>query len=453
MNFLRVFSTLLVSGEIVVFITVYFLMEHTKLFQFKDDILWKVAPLTALVTIIALAIPLVWWSNSVISESVDRRREAENAQKKLQILIDQRARFMAYVSHEIRNPLNGIMGIIGSINVNNLSDVDIEKHKAIEASSEDLLSILNDILDLSKVDSGEIMLNPSLNNLHEMVNSLVSFWQPRASDQNIGVKVEICPTFPEWVNIDAFRFRQIANNLVSNAIKYTETGFIKIEAQCDFVNKLGIISVQDTGRGIPFELKDAIFDQYVQVPEAGTLSRKIGTGLGLPIARQLARQMGGDVWLDSTSPNGSVFKFSMQLEPQDPPVQTEIEQVVLSEIEEGLKALVVDDVKTNCIVAREMLVQLGFHVTIATSGGEAIKHAITSQFDLVLLDDQLGDMTGSDVIFKSKPMQDHAKYVAYTGSILDEDKERFVKMGMHGFIPKPVNIEAFAAEIKRVLAN
>ncbi len=424
----------------------------------RDDfsIFLIIGPVTTTISVVVIIIPfLVVWSRLFRQLEYEASR-ASKAQNEAERLLAQRTEFVAYVSHEIRNPLNGIIGIAEGLDSSKLDPNTQKNIGIIRSSAHDLMYILNDILDMSKIDQGQVELNPSEVSLHDLLTQIYNFWKARAENSGLKFEIYFCDTFPDYVNIDAQRFRQVVNNLVSNAIKYSEKGTILISAECDPPNRRAEIIVQDTGIGVPPAMQKQIFHPYKQVGTNGQKDQpsKIGTGLGLPIARRLARLMGGDVKLVESSRAGSKFKFSFAVEPLPTPNKAKIQSARLEDALHKKTALIADDSMASAIVAREHLNKLGLQSTLLRSGQDAIHKLQNQQFDIILLDDDLGDMRGSQVLEKSKtPTAPNANsiFIAYTGRVEQASRQDFSRAGFNGYIPKPALLDDVKDELARIL--
>ena len=313
-----------------------------------------------------------------------------------------KSEFLANMSHEIRTPMNGIIGMAELLLATELDRTQLNFLKTIDTSASNLLEILNDILDLSKIEAGKMALETTDFLVWDCMEQVVNMLAVRAHEKKLELACHIAPDVPQGVIGDPTRLRQVMINLVGNALKFTEQGEVVIRVEP--VSQTGEdvelqFSVSDTGIGIPPEEQQRIFEAFAQA-DSSTTRRFGGTGLGLTISSPLVQMMGGRIWLESQAGRGSTFYFTARFGIPDAPV-TAVQPAVLESLQ-GLRVLVVDDNATNRLILDEMLKTWQMAPTVVDSGLEALKtlqHAASRKapFDLVLLDAMMPDMDGLQV--------------------------------------------------------
>jgi signal transduction histidine kinase/ActR/RegA family two-component response regulator len=364
--------------------------------------------------------------------------------------------FIGVMSHEVRTPLNAILGGVEVLKRGRHDNESAEMVALIDDAGRGLLAIVNDLLDVSRIDAGkmEIVLVPA--DLTTVVKRTVDFWGPQAREKGITLSAECdeAAGLP-LLMIDAGRVRQIVGNLLSNAIKFTDSGSVKAKVSAfeAEAGRIGIaISVIDTGPGVPGRVAEAIFAPFEQAP--GDASRG-GAGLGLFISRRLARMMGGDLTLEPARSHGAHFRLTLNAELADPASTS----VALPEHElmdwQGLRILCVDDNEKNRRIAELLLGKLGFDVVLCASGAEAIDICAMQQFDLILMDIVMPDMDGIEALRRLRVDKDSRNRsvpaLALTAKFAQQDINSYRAAGFDGVAAKPIDVADLAAEITRVL--
>ena len=409
---------------------------------------------------IITAQPIVAYCMGLVRRLRETKYELKRALASAEAANQAKSSFLANMSHEIRTPLNGVLGMAETLSQETLSPHQADCVRTIRESGKTLMVILNDVLDLSKIEAGKLELSPVDSNLYRVLFITLKLFLPRAKERNIALALEIDERTPRRLCFDTVRVRQCLSNLVSNAIKFTETGGVTISvSSVTTIDGLHLVTVDvaDTGIGMSDEMMSCLFSDFAQAD--ASISRKFGgTGLGLAISRKLARLMGGDVTVKSMRGKGSVFSFSFRAGPaqsQTPSRETQPSLVVRGEpLLDGLRVLLVDDNAVNRKVARMLLKPTNMTFIEAENGQQALGLLAEQHFDLMLLDVHMPVMDGVATIkcIRSSPEPWHdLPVIALTADAMSGDRERLLGLGMTGYATKPVDQRALLAEIMRVL--
>ncbi len=404
-----------------------------------------------------------------ISIDLTQLKKNEKALKKAQqaalAASEAKSQFLANMSHEIRTPLNGVLGMAEALSRDGLPPDQQEKVEIILDSGKTLLTILNDVLDLSKIEAGKLDIAPVDGDLGHTVQRLIALWTPIASEKGLSLTLTVAPDVPPYCRFDPVRLRQCLNNLISNAVKFTETGGVSVDVRTDVANDdedapqhRVTITVRDTGIGMSDAVLDKLFGAFTQA-DVSTARLFGGTGLGLHISQSLARMMGGDITAESTLGAGSTFVLTVLADPATPGRSGGQDTATADDPGadlgwlKGRRILLADDIKVNRQVAEMFLAPFGPTIIEAESGRQTLDILATHPVDLVLLDMRMPDMDGRETIAAIR--QSDAPWravpvIALTADAMRDDRARHLAMGLDGYAAKPIDLNALLSEIARV---
>lgn len=386
---------------------------------------------------------------NMYKEAADRAQIADQA----------KSDFLASMSHELRTPLNGALGMTALLLDTDLGEGQLKMVETIRASSQSLLLILNDILDLAKIESQELQAEFSDFSLPALMAGITDMWQPQVDAKKLAWECHTDCTLAPVLLSDGTRVRQIIFNLVSNALKFTETGGISISVTQSAVNH-GLIEtvfkISDTGPGIPPDMKDKLFKKFAQADSSIT-RRYGGTGLGLAICHSLVDLLDGEIDYESAPGSGTTFRFTIV----SPPGTSEVlddgdtPELLAAADTQTLRILVVEDNAVNRLVVELLLLRAGHSCDFAANGLEAVAAVQTTDYDIVLMDIQMPEMDGVSATkeiralggrFESLPI------IALTANAMKGDRERYLNAGMDDYVPKPIEPADLGAAIFRQTA-
>ncbi|HAI0903541.1 TPA: aerobic respiration two-component sensor histidine kinase ArcB [Escherichia coli] len=356
--------------------------------------------------------------------------------------------FISTISHELRTPLNGIVGLSRILLDTELTAEQEKYLKTIHVSAVTLGNIFNDIIDMDKMERRKVQLDNQPVDFTSFLADLENLSALQAQQKGLRFNLEPTLPLPHQVITDGTRLRQILWNLISNAVKFTQQGQVTVRVRYDEGDMLHF-EVEDSGIGIPQDELDKIFAMYYQVKDSHGGKPATGTGIGLAVSRRLAKNMGGDITVTSEQGKGSTFTLTIHA----PSVAEEVDDAFDEDDMPlpALNVLLVEDIELNVIVARSVLEKLGNSVDVAMTGKAALEMFKPGEYDLVLLDIQLPDMTGLDIsreLTKRYPRKDLPPLVALTANVL-KDKQEYLNAGMDDVLSKPLSVPALTAMIKK----
>lgn len=356
--------------------------------------------------------------------------------------------FLAHINHELRTPLNAVLGYTQILL--NRDDLNPEQRDGLEVigdSGGHLLGLINDVLDLSKIEAGRMEVDPVPVHLPELLEGVIATLRARADLKGISLELRVEPTVPEGVVVDDKRLRQVLLNLVGNAVKFTERGGVLLRVAAADGGSVEFV-VKDTGPGIPVDQREVIFEPFRQV------GRRVGTGLGLPISQELVRAMGGEIEVESELGEGSAFRFSLTLEAAPEMKRSRREPRVVGYRGKVRTILVADDRRLNRLLLEKLLTQMGFQVVLTADGAAAVDAYRAAPPDLVLMDLQMPVMSGLEaaIALRSEWGAAVAPIVAVTahaGSLAAREEARDP---FDDLLAKPVDLATLQASLATQLA-
>jgi len=372
-----------------------------------------------------------------------------------------KSEFLASMGHEIRTPSAGVLGMARLLPDSGLTRQQREYDDSVRSSAESLLSLLNDVLDFSRIEAGKCSVQAEPFDLRAAVQDVADLLSAKAAEKQLELVVRIAPGAACHLVGDVGRIRQVLNNLVGNAIKFTHQGQVVIQVTSEEAGggeaDVALI-VEDTGIGIPANRLDKIFESFVQGDGSDTRHYG-GTGLGLAISRRLAMLMGGSLTATSRPGQGSAFRFHLRLPLAQPPRPASGAATDLTALDSAVSAkparrrvLVVEDNHINQRVARHMLQRLGCYVDVAANGREGVQMLKMFPYDLVFMDCQMPELNGYEAAAEIRRMEGtsrHTPIVAMTAHAMQGDRERCLAAGMDDYISKPVRQENYVAALER----
>ncbi len=406
--------------------------------------------------------------NHLVQRQADLQDTVEEQTANLRVARDQaqaanntKSEFLASMSHEIRTPMTGINGFADLLLEDNLPAASRDKVEKIKSSASSLLTIINDILDLSKLDVGKLKIEKINFAPSKVANDVTLLFQqtcPPSKKEKLRIISSISSDVPTGIAADPSRLRQILINLLGNAVKFTDQGIVTLHCEKQKDADVLKFRVEDTGIGIDSATKDKLFDDFVQAD--ASISRKYqGTGLGLSICKRLVELMGGEIGIESELGKGSTFWFTLPYEPLPEGVEVVDETSVIPRKFGGarqLSILVAEDNDINRIIIKAVLEKMGHAPTFAHNGAEAVEAVKTADYDLILMDVRMPELSGPDATRQIRLLpgfKGQIPIVALTADVMAENRQSYFDAGMNDCVGKPVNQEELAVAINKAVGE
>ncbi len=380
----------------------------------------------------------------------DAKQEADEQRRNAEIASAAKSDFLAVVSHEIRTPMNAVISAGNLLRRTRLSGPQKTHVSMLTDAGDVLMGLLNDVLDFSKIEAGKMQMEAAEMDVRERINALKRLWEPRASANGVALKVVVARDVPDCLRTDPLRLQQILFNLMSNAVKFTAEGEIRVTVDWSQAEGQLIVAVRDSGCGIPPDRLVEVFNSFEQA-DVGTTRRFGGTGLGLAISRRLAELMGGTLTVDSVEGEGATFTLLLPVEvmarstPESAPLPSEPETDSLA----GRSILAAEDHAVNRQILTLLLEPHGCRLTLVENGALAIEAAAVERFDAILMDMQMPVMDGIEASLRLRQtgINRDTPIIALTANAMGAHREAWEAAGVHVFLTKPIDPVALATAL------
>lgn len=387
------------------------------------------------------------------AQALDRARVYEEAQEErlnANKASQAKSLFLANMSHEIRTPMNAILGFSKLLREEQVTDLEKEEFlRRIEANGDHLLHLIDDILDLSRVEAGQMRIDEQPISLKELVKDVHQSLQGLVTEKNIKTELILDPNLPEEIISDSVRIKQILMNLVGNSAKFTHEGFIKIKADCDLRKKEIYFQIEDSGAGIDPQTQSQLFKPFSQ-GDASITRKYGGTGLGLILSRKIAEAFGGSLQLvRSEKEKGTVFKIVLPIrsEPAEGVLKKEKNKIIEPVMDKKLKVLLAEDVIDNQVLINLYLRSSNIKLSLANNGLEVLQKVAEDKFDLILMDIQMPQMDGLETTRRLRTQGFKGPIIALTAHALQEEIKNSVAAGCNGHLTKPISKNVLLEQI------
>lgn len=383
------------------------------------------------------------------AEAEVARAEAEAARAEAERASRAKSQFLANISHELRTPMNAVIGLTDALLTEELTATQREQLELLERSGRAMVALIGDLLDITKIEAGQLELEVSTFDLGQLLSDVGALFRPTALSKGLELVVEVADDVPRWVLGDPLRTRQILANLVGNATKFTEAGKVRLAARALGGARVEV-TIADTGIGIPAELVPKLFEKFFQADVSHT-RRYGGTGLGLAIARELAEMMGGGIEVESAAGAGTLMRVTLTLPAAEaPPARATHDPRARPRLSPGLPVLVVDDNAVNRTVASLLLKRLGLSVELAEDGREALARFAPGRYRAILMDVQMPELDGYETTRAIRDREVGAArtpILGLTASALASTLTRCLEAGMDRCLTKPVTLDGLASAL------